>query len=486
MKFRGYEFYRGFLKFGIPCGVFLLVIIFFCFNVFATDYFVKNGGSDSNTGLSDAQAWATLSKIQSSTFSAGDNIYLNRGDTWAEALNFPSSGANGNPITITNYGTRDLPQIEKINFFAPSSKSWVNIDGIHFIANAGGCLNYEASNNMVVKNSVLDGNGVDGVVIWVHGKTTTYSYNISILDNIIKNGGVSGSGTNGLGVQCSSGSRDVLVEGNTVFDCEEAGIQMYSDDDDMVAYNLTARDNEVYWTTPQTREGTGGINIGWLAYGCIIERNYVHDCKVGIGIDSNISGENIVRNNKVYNAVELCIVLANSVGNSDNSKIINNTFIAGSNTVKGVWFRTIGAVTGTGHIFKNNIIDGTNGKPSAIFREELIIEDGMIVDSNYNCIYDSAGELIDYQGTTYTDDFATYQSATGQDANSIAQDPLLSDNFSIPTNSPAKDAGVTIASISDDFRRLGRPQGDFYDIGAMEFGSLMSFEKVNLSGVNVD
>jgi hypothetical protein len=44
-------------------------------------YYVKSTGSDSNSGLSDALAWKTISKVNSQTFSPGDTILFNCGDT---------------------------------------------------------------------------------------------------------------------------------------------------------------------------------------------------------------------------------------------------------------------------------------------------------------------------------------------------------------------------------------------------------------------
>jgi hypothetical protein len=47
----------------------------------AASYFVKNGGSDAADGLSDANAWANISKVNSTAFSAGDTINFRRGST---------------------------------------------------------------------------------------------------------------------------------------------------------------------------------------------------------------------------------------------------------------------------------------------------------------------------------------------------------------------------------------------------------------------
>ena len=90
-------------------------------------FFVKNGGSDAADGLSDANAWENISKVNSSTFSAGDIIQFNRGDTWREQLVVPSSGSSGNPITFGVYGTGSLPKI--LGSEDLGANSWTNESG---------------------------------------------------------------------------------------------------------------------------------------------------------------------------------------------------------------------------------------------------------------------------------------------------------------------------------------------------------------------
>lgn len=74
-------------------------------------YYVKNGGNDTLNGLSDANAWANLSKVNSSTFSPGDSILFKCGSVWRESLLKYESGTSGSPITYGSYGTGTKPQI---------------------------------------------------------------------------------------------------------------------------------------------------------------------------------------------------------------------------------------------------------------------------------------------------------------------------------------------------------------------------------------
>lgn len=90
-------------------------------------YYVSNAGSDSNNGTSTGTPWQTIAHVNAQTFSPGDSILFNRGDTWREQLTIPSSGASGNPITISSYGTGAPPAINGSNLVA--SGSWTNTSG---------------------------------------------------------------------------------------------------------------------------------------------------------------------------------------------------------------------------------------------------------------------------------------------------------------------------------------------------------------------
>jgi hypothetical protein len=84
----------------------------------ATYYVDATNGNDSWSGLAGSFVsgttgpWKTLAKVQGSSFAAGDQILLKRGERWRESLNFPSSGSAGNPIVIGDYGTGALPIID--------------------------------------------------------------------------------------------------------------------------------------------------------------------------------------------------------------------------------------------------------------------------------------------------------------------------------------------------------------------------------------
>lgn len=91
----------------------LLCLILSAGELFAATYYVDaTGGSDAANGTSTGTAWQTIAKVNSSSFGAGDSILFKRGETWAEKLIPPNSGAIGNPITHAAYGSGALPIIQ--------------------------------------------------------------------------------------------------------------------------------------------------------------------------------------------------------------------------------------------------------------------------------------------------------------------------------------------------------------------------------------
>lgn len=96
---------------------YLITILFLCVNLIAsgTNYYVKTGGNDANTGFSDAQAWLTLSKVTTvwlaGTFVPGDSILLKRGDTFYGQVKITEGGTAGSPIIFGAYGTGVKPII---------------------------------------------------------------------------------------------------------------------------------------------------------------------------------------------------------------------------------------------------------------------------------------------------------------------------------------------------------------------------------------
>ena len=107
----------------------LYILLFTCLNVYGTNYYVKTGGDDGKDGKSDANAWATITKVNTvwaaGTFAPGDNILFNRGNTFYGTLTVAEAGASGNHITVGAYGTGAKPVITGLE----TIDSWTDYGG---------------------------------------------------------------------------------------------------------------------------------------------------------------------------------------------------------------------------------------------------------------------------------------------------------------------------------------------------------------------
>jgi hypothetical protein len=111
----------------------------------ATTYYVDcNAGNDSNPGTSTSAAWATVGKVNNSSFNAGDAILFNKGCTWRAQLVPPSSGSAGNPITFGAYGSGAAPILRGSSLVT----SWTLSSGVIYYASVSW------SPNMVFQDGV--------------------------------------------------------------------------------------------------------------------------------------------------------------------------------------------------------------------------------------------------------------------------------------------------------------------------------------------
>jgi parallel beta-helix repeat protein len=92
---------------------------------FATTYYVASNGSDANTGTTPNTAFQTITKINSLTLLAGDQVLFRRGDIFRGQLNIAQSGAQGNPIVIDAFGVGNKPVISGSDVVS----DWTNMEG---------------------------------------------------------------------------------------------------------------------------------------------------------------------------------------------------------------------------------------------------------------------------------------------------------------------------------------------------------------------
>lgn len=113
-------------------------------SVYAVDYFVDSGvGSDTRSGISESQAWASLAKVNSMVFQPGDRILFRKNGVWKGPLAPQGSGTEHHPIQIDCYGIGALPKIDGkgdcYTFLLKNQEFWEiqNLEIVNFSAREG-------------------------------------------------------------------------------------------------------------------------------------------------------------------------------------------------------------------------------------------------------------------------------------------------------------------------------------------------------------
>lgn len=435
----------------------ITILLVWFFTIGAT-YYVKNGGSDLADGLSDGNAWETIAKAEGE-IGSGDTLYLKRGSTWAEDLSIDVSN-----VTVDAYGSGNKPDINGLTI---TETTGVTAQNLKITASASVSAIVYESQDIIVKKCEVDGAAFSGHAL------VTYS----------------------TGTWCSN----VLFEGNEVYGGESnIAFQQYTRDSyiiNNIAHDSTVEDNILPWSGVEAGGNTNilvfgnvcynaaahGINLGWYLSDSIVENNFCYNNgNAGITTDT-YADNNIIRNNLLVNNVNNIVC----VGGSSNTQILNNTSVAGASTVEAMYF-TSGS--GTGNVYYNNIFYALESWWPNIFIEGDAA--GNVV-GDYNLFYNVV-QLNMMYGGSYGDNIYTtladWQTASGQDANSVTGDPLfiVANNYNLQVGSPAKDAGTTLTSVLQDYRGILRPQDSGYDIGAFEYAKGIRLSGVQLNNINVN
>jgi hypothetical protein len=128
----------------------LTLFITICFAANATTYYISANGNDAYSGTSSSTPWKSLSKLNSffGSLSPGDNVLLNRGETFYGNITISKSGSSGSPITIGAYGTGANPLVTGFT----NVNTWTNIGGN--IWESTGAISGLSMCNMVVINNI--------------------------------------------------------------------------------------------------------------------------------------------------------------------------------------------------------------------------------------------------------------------------------------------------------------------------------------------
>ena len=425
----------------------------------SADYWVDGvAGNDANPGT-QGQPWATLQRAVNQPVQPGDTVHVMDGtyvgfisdvDGTANApITWKAEGANvvlNQPFNPPNYN-QDVIRLEDADYNV--------IDGFELTASPRAGIAILGSESdfitgVVVRNCNAHDNTRWGIFDGF-ANDSLYEYNIT-----------SGSQVE-HGIYHSNSGDNAIIRYNLVYGNNAAGLHNNGDASlggDGICSNLLIEGNVIY------QNGSGG--------GAAINMDGVQD--------------SIIRNNLIYAASASGIIgyQIDAAAPAVNNVIVNNTVIMDDSG--GRWALGLKNGSSAGCRVFNNVFYRNHSFRGAI---ELDGAPGAGFMSDYNVVVDRF--TIDDGNSVLT--LAQWQSATGQDANSMLIDPsTLSSYFVDPANddwhlrsgSPAEDSGTAglggASAPALDYEQDPRPQGSGFDIGADELGTGGSGPVADFSG----
>lgn len=414
-----------------------------CFTyAFSTDYYVSNSGSNTNDGLSLANAFLTIQHAANLAI-AGDTVFVENG-TYTGFDFRDVSGTSENPITFKALGSNVL-----INQQGPIRNDCINIENADYVIIDG----------FIANNAPGNGNGI---------RVANSDF------CIIKNNSCDNNAERGI---FTGFTDDIIIENNTCTNSiDEHGIYVSnSSDRPIIRYNeCYGNNNTGIHVNADLSAGGDGIISDAKIYG-----NVIHDNNLASGINMDGLENPIIYNNLIYNnhtAQGLALFQQDGAIVTSGAKIFNNTIIVPND---GRWGILLDNGANVNTEIYNNIIINQHAWRGCISAESITN-----LSSDYNILNDKMSNVGD--GSTIP--LSNWQ-ALGLDTNSqladanseIFNDAGLND-YHLKTDSQAIDTGTNLvnAIVNDDLENTSRPLGVSYDIGAYEYDTSLSVGFENL------
>ncbi len=436
-------------------------VLFFplIFNNYSISYYVDPYGNDSAPGTRN-QPWRTIQKA-ADTMTAGETTIILAGE-YAERVSITQSGAPDAPITFKTEGT-------------------VTMKGFTVRADHIVIHGFDITDT--------DNNWIDGWGIFVQGSHC-----------VLENNYVYFATRGGIMLYADSGDDSItsncVVKNNRLYHNAHTGIYVQGRNNLIVGNEIwrTIQHHPKWQPLPSWADADG---IRFFGSGHAIRKNYIHDISyddpenVNPHIDcfqtwGSGAGYDVIFEQNICEVLENQAVHENGHGfmleDARNIIIRNNIIQAygGINTGGG----GNSHLTIVNNIFVNDLsfqpYPGGVGLSDSPY---TVVKNNILYNQPYHTISvtgDTSGQEIDYNlayrsdgqpSECYVIDYECVDPAPIHHLWDI--DPLFinpeSGVYHLRQDSPAIDAGITLAEVINDFDGISRPQGAGYDIGVYEY-----------------
>ncbi len=305
-------------------------------------YYVNSAtGSDSNSGTTQGEAFASLSAVEALKLKPGDSILLAAGSTFNEQFDLKYSGSIAAPITIGRYGEGAAPVIQSTgDGIHTSSASNIVVEGIK-ISDTGGAAIYAGNvSNWTVRDVQVENAGSSsraGSIIFQNGA------NITVQDSQI-------SGVHGDGIFLNKITGVTLV-GNTVTGSLGAAADAVQIND---SSHVLVQGNSLDQTASDTTKGVIAVVRGQEV---VIENNIL--VGGGFGVSAQAGQTIAIRNNDISGYGGYSWSYAIGLGDQGNARDYD---ICGNHIHDGIWGVSISAAGNPSYVreninIHNNIFD---------------------------------------------------------------------------------------------------------------------------------
>lgn len=450
-------------------------------------YFSNSTGNDANPGTIQSPK-QTLAGVAGLTLNGPDRVLFKRGDTWLGTildLVGKNIGSLTIPVTFGAYGTGENPILDFQNSAQAAGIQWNN----------GGAVIIE---DLTIKNTL----GY-GIVIRSQSTFQTWGFILRRLDisnclsAVLLHDEITTSLADGVGME---------VTGCSLHDTTRDGIAV-----DMLVPGVMVHGNTIY-NIDSSGSGNGdAITAHGQSSGHHFYNNHVYNCVDGVHFACTSSSAMKVYGNYIHDCLETCINLSRVVdlgihevynnvlevsdqtgqvggimigeefdsgllviGSYGTFRIYNNTIVVNKTGVPGIFWKTNEAVGANGSMtLYNNVVTGVPGAEMVTYEEAPSSGGAASWVASNNHYNEDTGNVFSWAGTA--SDFATWQTNSGADANSVAgTDPLLSGDVSLAATgaipgagSPLIGTGLNLStSFTTDYTGEGR---GLWDKGAYQY-----------------